>query len=92
MLLLESIFDLFTFHHLETKNGEKYSLTYQPALAQSEEPEKDQVLGALSPDGGDAGEDNDQDEGEGNGDVEQDRVLVGEGGHLRSKGRLSKAG
>ena len=80
------------FEHLKTNNGEKYSFTNQPALAQSEEPEKDQVLRALSPDGGDAGEDNDQDEGEGNGDVEQGGVLVGEGGHLRSKGRLSKAG
>ena len=82
MLLLESIFDLFTFHHLETKNGEKYSLTYQPALAQGEEPEEDQVVGALSPDGGDADEGNDQDEGGGHGDVEQGRVFVGEGGHL----------
>ena len=39
-------------------------------------------MGALPPDGGDTDEGNDQDEGEGNGDVEQGRIFMGEGGHL----------
>ena len=83
------------FEHLQTHSGKKStfdSFTYQPALAQSEEPEKDRVLRTLSSDRGDAGEDNDQDEGEGHGGVEKDRVLVGEGGHLRSKARSSNTG
>ena len=56
-------------------------ITYQPTLAQSEEPEEDEVVRTFSPDGGDADQGKHHDDGEGQGNPEQSRVLLGELGH-----------
>ena len=58
--------------------AEYFEITYQPALAQSEQPQEDEVVGTFPPDGGDADEGKHHDDGEGEGDPEQGRVFLGE--------------
>ena len=58
-----------------------FDITYQPALAQSEEPQEDEIVRTFPPDGLDADQGKHHDDGEDQGNPEQGGVLLGELGH-----------